>query len=131
MPGMKPAHCVYSHTPWNAPSRAAMDHRFGRRIACNATVRVTFRDGATGRGRLRNVSISGAFIETKLDLPVHARITIEVVRENGSSDTRHAACVVRTDTDGVGIEWLETAETAICPLLGCTTLCSSAHSFEN
>jgi hypothetical protein len=104
-----------------------MDHRFGRRIPCHAPLRIAAASGESGRGRMRDVSISGAFIETTLPLRVHSRITLEVLRVNGSAERPRAATVVRVDARGVGIEWLETADTHICPLLGCTTLCPAAR----
>jgi hypothetical protein len=115
----------------HAQSAAAiMEHRFGMRIPCHAPLRIDDGSGLTARGRMRNVSISGAFVETTLALPLHALLTIEVVRKDGKTDIPRTGRVVRRDADGVGIEWLETAESPICPLLGCSTLCAAASGAD-
>jgi hypothetical protein len=125
----KPLERTYACQRW-AERPAGMEHRFGRRIPCSAPLRVTAASGAAARGRMRDVSMSGAFIETSLSLPLHSQITIEVLREDGSGDKPRSACVVRSDATGFGIEWLETADQAICPVLGCSTLCAAARSFN-
>ncbi len=102
--------------------RLRMEHRWGRRIACGAPARLSAGAGITGTGQLRDVSLSGAFIETVLELPLFAQLTVSI------RETEVQASVVRSDARGVGVEWLETAQRAICPLLGCTNPCARVSS---
>jgi len=111
----------------NAQPVNFMEHRWGRRIACGARVRLSA-GGIGAAGRLRNVSMSGAFIETAADLPLLARIAIMVLHPGHGShrEVEVLASVARVAHDGVGVEWCETAPRDICPLLGCTTPCAAA-----
>jgi hypothetical protein len=108
--------------------RLPMEHRWGQRIDCGARVHVsTGTGGGGGAGRLRNVSMSGAFLESAIALPLFARITLAVLRDD--APLRHAnevvASIVRREADGFGIEWCETPASAICGILGCTTRCAA------
>ena len=117
------------HRQHTAPSRLGhhgMEHRWGRRIACRAAVQISAPAGALGGGRMRDVSSSGAFVETTLALPLFATIAVTMLRDDGHRGTRLDACVVRRATDGIGIEWVETPAGAICPVLGCAEGCAHA-----
>jgi hypothetical protein len=106
-----------------------MDHRWGRRIACGSEVHLADASGQAGRGRMRDVSMSGAFIETPLALVLHGMVAVAVVRANGSQATLRAN-VVRRDATGVGVEWSDASHGAICPVLGCATPCAAAARWE-
>ena len=57
---------------------------------------------------MRDVSLSGAFLETTLPLPLFSQIAIAVRRDDGSTHLMEfTATVVRSDLGGVGIEWCE------------------------
>ena len=85
-----------------------MEHRWGQRKRCRARVSVSAGAGLAGSARLRNVSISGAFLETALPLPLFAQVAIAVLRDDGSTHAlEFAACVVRVESGGAGIEWCE------------------------
>ena len=60
-----------------------------------------------GMGNLANVSISGAFLETSLQLPVNANITLEPLTSAGVAldGLKLAARVARVERHGLGIEW--------------------------
>ena len=102
-----------------------MEHRWGQRMTCRARVQLSAGAGLSGAGRVRDVSSSGAFIETALELPVYARVVL-VVSGNESATRAVAinASVVRVDGDGLGVEWCETPAGSICAVVGCTTRCS-------
>ena len=105
-----------------------MEHRWGRRRPCRARVRVSALAGVAGSARFRNVSFSGAFLETGLPLPLHSQVAIALLGDGGSTPSvALTATVVRTDPDGVGIEWCELAAGPICRLLGCTIDCGAVH----
>ena len=108
-------------SPGAAPA-LFMEHRFGRRFRCGTTVRLSAGAGVTGRGRLTNVSLSGAYLETSLPLPLFA--TVEI-RSDAGRDTpvELVASVVRRDARGVGVEWCETPSRSICEIFGCTKRC--------
>jgi len=106
-----------------APMR--MEHRFGQRFRCGSAVRVSSGSSLTGRGRLVNVSLSGAFLETALDLPLLA--TISIARDgNCPRDVELLASVVRKDSRGVGVEWCENLSRSICEIFGCSKRCEVA-----
>ncbi|HET9474160.1 MAG TPA: PilZ domain-containing protein [Steroidobacteraceae bacterium] len=110
-----------------APVDPRMEHRWGQRRNCLARVRVSAGSGVGGSARLRNVSLSGAFLETALPLPLFSQIAIAVVSADGSTDAvEFTASVVRADAGGVGIEWCEPVSGSICRQLGCTRKCAAA-----
>jgi hypothetical protein len=107
-------------------NRAFMEHRWGQRMTCRAHVRLSAGGEVTGTGRVRDVSSSGAFIETSTEVPVYARIALWVL---GNESATHAieinASVVRVTRDGIGVEWCDTPGRSICEVLGCATRCSA------
>lgn len=106
----------------------AIEHRWGGRIACHAHVQLSAENDLSGDGRMQDVSMSGAFIETKLPLPLYSQAEIRIVNEDGSlREPTIRVTVVRTESNGVGVEWRETVEGPVCPALGCTHLCAAAE----
>jgi hypothetical protein len=101
-----------------------MEHRFGRRFRCGTVVRLSLGGAFAGRGRLANVSLSGARLETGLELPLYA--TIEIARDDGERSVELRASVVRRDAYGAGIEWCETPSRPICGIFGCRKCCEAA-----
>jgi hypothetical protein len=103
-----------------------MEHRWGQRMRCEATVGLSAGTGITGTGRVCDVSSSGAFIETALDLPMHTRVLLMVLgNESATHVVEIAASVARVDPDGIGVEWCETPAGSICAVLGCATSCAA------
>jgi hypothetical protein len=88
-----------------------MEHRWGQRIALDRLVRLTARPLALGIGRIRNLSLSGAWISTNLPLAPGALVHLieEHPPESGESGTGIEAFVVRGEATGIGIEWCEVA----------------------
>lgn len=111
-----------------AASRAPrfMEHRWGARRPCRARACLSAGGGVIGSGRLRNISMSGALLETALLLPICSQVTVAVLGEDGSKpDVEFTATVVRAEPGAVGIEWCETADASICRLLGCAVECTA------
>ncbi len=109
-----------------AVTKPSLEHRWGERIACRALVRMSAGAGIAGPGRVRDVSSSGAFIETALALPVNARVVMWVTgNESATRVVEIFASVVRAERDGVAVEWCETPEGSICSVLGCATRCAA------
>jgi hypothetical protein len=73
-----------------------------------------------GMGNVTNVSFSGAFLETTLQLPVGAGITLEPTSLAGAAleGLKITARVVRVDQRGVGLEWRVELTPDILALLG-------------
>ena len=106
------------------PAVAPMEHRWGSRRPCKAQVRVSAGNQLSGFGRLRDTSMSGAFLEITLPLPLFAELEIDVLRSDGSSRTLgFPAVVVRHAAGGVGIEWCDPNPGSICCKLGCSVQC--------
>jgi hypothetical protein len=88
--------------------RGIMEHRWGHRFTVSIPVRITLSSGVVVWGRVHDLSISGAYIESIYPLPVSALVTVDPVggRFNWPA-TALAASVIRSESGGVGIEWCE------------------------
>ncbi|HXC60637.1 MAG TPA: PilZ domain-containing protein [Steroidobacteraceae bacterium] len=82
----------------------SMEHRWGTRVALNAPAEIKTSDGISMMGAVKNASLSGAFIETRTKLPVLTRLWVRPLTASGAW---LEACVVRTDSKGLGLEWLD------------------------
>jgi hypothetical protein len=87
-----------------------MEHRWGRRTFLWTPVQLRSEAGLA-RGRVRDASASGAFVETEQATEAGSRIEI------GFRGAWIAASVVRSDTDGFALEWSEFAPPAIVETL--------------
>ena len=89
-------------------------------MAAAMWVRLSSSGTEIGMGHLANVSISGAFLETKLKLPINANITLEPISSAGAElkDVTIAGRVARVDERGLGIEWRVLATSESLALLG-------------
>jgi hypothetical protein len=87
-----------------------MEHRRGLRHNTDVAVRFVVLPATIGTGRVTNVSLTGAFMETACKLPLKSVIYIEgleSLHEQNKSGNRQrlAATVVRRCSAGVGLEW--------------------------
>jgi hypothetical protein len=111
-----------SHSPVSP-----MEHRWGVRRECRTRVCISAGDELTGTGRIRDISMSGAFLETSLPLPLFAQVEVRLLRDDGLGHlVEFSATVVRRAHDGAGLEWRETAACSICQVVGCGKACASA-----
>jgi len=93
-------------------------HRWGQRIAVNIPVQVAACALPAIHGHLKNLSLSGALMETDHELPLHAYIAISVkLPDMGESATTVMARVTRQSKDAVGVEWCEFAPRTVKDLL--------------
>jgi hypothetical protein len=87
-----------------------MENRRGRRDNTDVAVRFVAMPSIIGTGRVTNISLSGAFMETTCKLPLKAVVYIEGL-DSGKERGKHGgakrlvATVVRRCTAGVGLEW--------------------------
>ena len=91
---------------------AKMEHRWGRRQPTDIPVCVIGKPfTATGAGRVLNVSLTGAYLETTVPLRLHALLYLQpdASASAAAGDRRIAASVVRRDASGVGLEWCGSA----------------------
>ena len=96
-----------------------MEHRWGQRVTLEVPVRLYLDDAALGRGLLRNVSVSGALIETSLEIPVFSNIVVALPARSETGPQIHelAANVVRRLTAGIAVEWRDMACPAVVTLM--------------
>lgn len=90
--------------------RARMEHRWGERFAVRAAVRLHCAKWDAA-GYLKDASLSGAFVHTRLLVAPWTQVEIELL------GIRIDAYVVRVAPDGLGIEWTEFAPRVIRELL--------------
>ena len=97
-----------------------MEHRYGVRYVAAIDVYVRSHSGRlAARGRLLDVSISGAFVSTSLSIAPLLSITLElisVVHSVRRWKPIEAQVIRRTDR-GLGIEWKELTPAALSQLV--------------
>jgi hypothetical protein len=92
--------------------------RWGQRIPVDIPVQVAAQASPVIRGHLKNLSLSGAFMEADHELRLHAYIEITIkLPETGRSAMRVMARVTRKYNDAVGVEWCEFAPSTVKDLL--------------
>ena len=100
-----------------------MEHRYGVRYLSAIDVYVRSHSGRlAARGRLLDVSISGAFVSTSLPIAPLSSITLEVlsVVESGRRWKPIEAQVIRRTDSGIGIDsaTLQSIERALAQYIG-------------
>jgi len=94
------------------------EHRWGRRIEVDIPVQVVPSALPAFHGHLKNLSWSGALIETDHELPLHAYIAISVkLPETRDGETTVTARVTRQLKNALGVEWCEFAPRTVKDLL--------------
>jgi hypothetical protein len=75
--------------------------------------------------RLTNLSLSGAFISTQMNVRVLSRLQVFIeVPQDGSQDVVSiAAFVARKSEHGIGVEWCDFAPAVVARLLRDASLC--------
>jgi hypothetical protein len=90
-----------------------MEHRWGTRVVLDQPAQLQAAGGALLHLLLANASLSGAYVRCGVPLPLLSKVW---VRARATSDWIEA-CVVRHDTDGMGIEWIEPGIAPVVALL--------------
>lgn len=96
------------------PDRNCIEKRWGTRLDLGAPAELKTADGLVCEASLRNASLSGAFVETSNPPPLHCCVAI---RPRGHAADWIDACIVRTQSTGVAIEWLDPGSHAAWTLL--------------
>ena len=94
-----------------------MEHRWGTRAPVDIDVQILAAPASAGWGRLRDISISGGFIETALRVPALSALDLTVQAAGRTAVRVLHAVVVRSDVDGVGVEWLDDESDVIAALM--------------
>ena len=96
-----------------------MEHRWGERIVVDIPVQVSVPPLVIGIGRITNISISGAWISGRFDLPPLARAVIVFdFSLGGVRESLPIACfVARVRAEGIGVEWRELAPQIVSDLM--------------
>ena len=90
------------------------EQRWGTRYELNVPARITTAEGVYSDGRVRNASLSGAFVETAARVPLLSRVALRPLTPGSSLlDAR----VVRVEADGLALEWIEPPLYAVSALL--------------
>ena len=94
------------------------EHRWGERVRVDLPVHVLEEGRAAVPGYLKNLSLSGALLQSSHDLHLYTLIGVRIERPSPSAD----ACVVkarvsRKPAHGIGIEWCEFAPAVVKDLL--------------
>jgi hypothetical protein len=98
-----------------------MEHRCGTRHKVDLAVYARAHAGVVSSvGRLRNVSLSGGFLETALPAQPLAHISLRLIDTDGQLGPRLEGQVIRRDSNGLGIEWSDYA-TELIRALGRST----------
>ncbi len=90
-----------------------MEHRWGERVALTIDVKLDAGCCCQGDGVLRELSVSGGYITTKLELSVFANLVVRI-----RDQQELVACVVRRDAAGVAVEWRDMGCDTLIGLLG-------------
>jgi hypothetical protein len=93
-----------------------VEHRWGTRLSSAHVVRVRTRSGLMAPAVVRNISVSGAFLETAAPLRQSAHLDLQLFPPQSRLRSVDAY-VVRADPQGFGIEWCELAPPAVQRLI--------------
>jgi hypothetical protein len=96
-----------------------VEHRWGERVHVELLVQISVAPYATDVGAISDMSMSGAWIRTNLQLPTlaRARITFESIQWPGYAPAVVPAYVMRQDLHGMALEWCELAPPHVNELL--------------
>jgi hypothetical protein len=87
-----------------------MEHRCGTRYKVDLAVYARAHAGVVSSvGWLRDVSLTGGFLETALPAQPLAHISLRLIDADGQLGPRLEGQVVRRASNGLGIEWSEYA----------------------
>jgi DUF971 family protein len=96
-----------------------MEHRFGQRVSTQVRVRIGISPQSFSTGHLRNLSVSGAFVQTSVrPAPTGSvRVYFDERHSHGSLKFELDAYLVRSTPDGLGLEWADSESAILLALL--------------
>jgi hypothetical protein len=94
--------------------RHHMEHRWGTRVELHAPAELLTHGGQYMQASVRNASLSGAFVDVRQHLPLMSRVALSPLAR---PDRWLEGCVVRVESSGVALEWLDPGLQAVSILL--------------
>ena len=96
-----------------------MEHRWGNRHEISRPVRLGIRGEIAARGRICNISMSGAYVVSPLPVSLFSYVRVEftAILNGKRTATAVEGQVVRKEGMGIGIEWCEFAPAAVRALV--------------
>jgi hypothetical protein len=94
-----------------------MEHRWGNRHEVSQSVRVATHTGVVARGRITNVSMSGAFVEAPLPTTLLSYVKVQFNSALDGRPTMVEGQIVRKEPNGFALEWRELAPEILNALL--------------
>ena len=93
---------------------AFMEHRWGVRIPTQLDIGIYCFKQPLGRGLMTDISVGGAYVETRVPLKLMNAVTLVVLPGATASGTevRLAGYVSRTARGGIGVAWTDFAPDA-------------------
>ena len=87
-----------------------MEHRWGWRYPVDLPVRLVRTSGVVTWGRLCNLSVTGAFIESSPPPPPNSLVYVERAGGGHWPPSAAGAYVIWQKDNGIGLEWCEPTE---------------------
>jgi hypothetical protein len=85
-----------------------MEHRWGQRRNISKSVQLRTQGGSVALGRMLNVSLSGAFVQTSLKARPLAQVQLQIISsKRPRTTTQIDAQIIRLTETGLGLEWHE------------------------
>jgi PilZ domain-containing protein len=84
-----------------------MEHRWGNRYEVRHSVRVATHSGVVARGRIINVSMSGALVDAALPVALLSYVKVQFNSASDGRPTMVQGQVVRKDSAGIALKWRE------------------------
>lgn len=88
--------------------------RWGSRYKFGASAELSAQGKAVGPATIRDASLSGAFVETAASFPLFTRIAVRALSQPCEWLD---ACVVRNESQGIAVRWLDPGLRPISSLL--------------
>jgi hypothetical protein len=107
-----------------------MEHRWGCRVLTDLPVRLVVLPEMMVAGRMLDVSLTGAFVQTAVPCPLLSLVYLEQAAFPSAKCelTRIPACLVRRTESGIGLEWCDLANEAVDLLLGAARAIYTSHA---
>ena len=92
-----------------------VEHRWGKRVPLDLMVTLDWGVAKGVAGRLRDASLSGGYVEGVRLIPLWAEVCVDFPGVCGSqaASNRVTGNVVRSEPDGIAVEWTEFAPPAV------------------
>jgi len=84
-----------------------MEHRWGNRHEVRYSIRVATHTGVVARGRIVNVSMTGALVEAPLPVTLLSYVKVQFNSASNGRPTMVEGQVIRKESSGFALEWRE------------------------